>query len=62
MSINKCTCCNSTPIEAGMISCQNVKCDERDVKYFIWEWQALPRATESLCENGSAACSQSLSL
>jgi len=39
--INLCNSCNSTPIEAGMISCQNIECLEFDVKYFIWEWQKL---------------------
>ena len=39
--INTCNCSDSTPIEAGMVSCQNIKCLEFDIKYFIWEWQKL---------------------
>ena len=63
MSTNKCPCCNSTPVESDeMISCQNIKCSESDIKYFIWEWQSLPKSIDALCENGSAACIQSLSL
>lgn len=58
--INKCPCCNSIPVEAGLISCQNIKCPNYDEKYFVWEWQKLPRATDSLCEQGSAACIESL--
>lgn len=41
--INKCPCCNTDPIKAGMISCQNIKCLEYDESYFIWEWQALTK-------------------
>lgn len=39
--INKCPHCDSTPVEAGMISCQNIKCLGCDEKYFVWEWQKL---------------------
>jgi len=39
--INKCPCCNNMPVDAGMISCQTVKCLNYDDKYFVWEWQAL---------------------
>lgn len=52
--INKCPCCNTDPIEAGMISCQNIKCLEYDESYFIWEWQALtkkPAAKDNLDMN-----------
>ncbi len=38
---NNCPCCNTLPVEAGLISCQNQKCLNRDEKYFIWEWQDL---------------------
>lgn len=41
--INNCTCCNSTPVEAGLISCQNIKCLAYDEKYFVWEWQKLAK-------------------
>jgi len=58
--INKCHVCNSLPVEAGLISCQNIKCSEYDEKYFIWEWQALTKSTKALCEQGSAACIESL--
>lgn len=56
--INSCHSCNSIPVDAGLISCQNIKCPEYDEKYFVWEWQAL--STESLCDKGSAACIESL--
>ena len=39
--INKCPCCNTSPVEAGLISCKNNKCLNYDEKYFIWEWQEL---------------------
>lgn len=50
--INKCTCCNSTPSEAGLISCQNIKCQAYDEKYFVWEWQALVKPVETLINSG----------
>lgn len=58
--IYNCPSCNSIPVEAGLISCQNIKCSSYDEKYFVWDWQALPKVTESLCEQGSAACIKSL--
>ena len=39
--INNCPCCNKPPIQAGLISCQNIKCLAYDEKYFVWEWQKL---------------------
>jgi len=41
--INKCPCCNNMPVDAGMISCQTVKCLNYDAKYFVWEWQDLDK-------------------
>jgi len=58
--INLCQSCNSIPNQNGYIKCSNDKCVEHNVDYFVWEWQALPEVTESLCENGSAACIESL--
>jgi hypothetical protein len=41
--INKCPCCNSTPKEAGFISCDNIKCLKFEEEYFVWEWQLLAK-------------------
>jgi len=57
---NKCPYCNSIPDKPALISCQNIKCSNHDLKYFIWEWQALTSETDSLCEQGSADCIESL--
>jgi len=44
--INNCTCCNKSPVQAGLISCQNNKCSNYDEKYFVWEWQVLVKPGE----------------
>tara|TARA_R110000850_G_scaffold100316_7_gene207542 strand:- start:2832 stop:2996 length:165 start_codon:yes stop_codon:yes gene_type:complete len=44
--INKCPCCGKQPVQAGLISCQNIKCLDYDEKYFVWEWQALVKPGE----------------
>jgi hypothetical protein len=44
--INNCTCCNKTPKLRTLVSCDNNKCPEFDVEYFVWDWQALVKPGE----------------
>ena len=60
--INLCPSCNSIPSQNGYIKCVNDKCENYNIDHLAPDWQALTNEAESLCENGSAACIQSLSL
>jgi len=50
--INNCPCCNKYPKVNVTVSCENKKCLEFDVEYYVWTWQAKTKpepGTEELC-------------
>jgi len=46
--INNCPSCNKSPEVKILVSCQNVKCQEHDVEYFVWDWQELTKEVEEV--------------
>lgn len=46
--INNCPNCNKSPKVKIVVSCQNDKCLEHDVEYFVWDWQELNKTKEEV--------------